>query len=158
MEKSTPHILHAPGMEKWTKYTCTGKSTANLSPPGFFLGKVRTGHNIMRWMHVLVRVLFISQIQIVAVGKSEVTTTKHNEHSLPRDRGNLMSIKRFRSGLTSFDPFCCAWYNQCRQRNFAPQDTQECAWCSIGCGGRAAAAAAAFGSTTTFLSFFLTLY
>ena len=30
----------------------------------------------MRWMDVLVRVLFISQKQIVVVGKSKVTTTK----------------------------------------------------------------------------------
>ena len=54
----------------------TGESKANLSPSAFFLllGKVRTGH--MRWMHALVRVLFISQKQIVAVGKSEVTTAR----------------------------------------------------------------------------------
>ena len=50
------------------------QSTANLSAPGFLLGKVRTGH--MRWMNVLVCVLFISQESIVAVGKSKVTSTK----------------------------------------------------------------------------------
>ena len=54
--------------KNWTK------NTVNLSPPEFFLGKVRTGH--MRWMDPLVRVLFVSQKQIVAVGKSKVTTTK----------------------------------------------------------------------------------
>ena len=75
VEKSTLHT-HAPGMREVDKAYVTGESKANLSPSAFFLllGKVRTGH--MRWMHALVRVLFISQKQIVAVGKSEVTTAR----------------------------------------------------------------------------------
>ena len=57
---------HAPGRGEELDKVCV-QGTANLSPPGFFLGKVRTGH--LRWMNVLVRVLFISQKNIVAVGK-----------------------------------------------------------------------------------------
>ena len=49
----------------------------NLSPLGFFLGKVRTGHTrYTGWMDMLVRVWFISEKNIVDVGKSKVTATK----------------------------------------------------------------------------------
>ena len=78
--------------------------------------------------------------------------------SPPRDGGNLMSIKRF---LKRFDVFrlILLCITNAGSVTFAPQDTQECAWCSIGCGGRApAAAAAAFGSTTSFFLSFLKLY
>ena len=45
--------------------------------PGFFLGKVRTGHMwYIGWMDVLVRILFISPKIAVAVGKGKVKTTK----------------------------------------------------------------------------------
>ena len=69
--------MHAPGMRgELDKVYVYWYITTNLSPPGLFLGKVRTGH--MRWMHLLVRVLFIFQKQIVAVGKGKVTTTKEH--------------------------------------------------------------------------------
>ena len=80
--KLTPHMRREEG-ESWTVWVY---STANLSPPGFFLGKVRTGH--MRYLvHSLDRLdgcartrLFISQKKVVAVGKSkDTTTTKNNE-------------------------------------------------------------------------------
>ena len=64
---------HAPGRGEELDKVCV-QGTANLSPPGFFLGKVRTGH--MRWITVFVRVLFISQKNLVPVGKSKVKDNK----------------------------------------------------------------------------------
>ena len=46
------------GEESWTVRV---QSTANLSPLGRFLGKVRTGHmRYIGWIDVLVRVMSIS--------------------------------------------------------------------------------------------------
>ena len=51
--KLMPHMLRE-GEESWTVSVW---STANLSPPGLLLGKVRTGYvRYMGWMDVLVRV------------------------------------------------------------------------------------------------------
>ena len=74
----TIDATHAPGRGgELDKRDACRVRTANLSPPGFFLGKVRTGHlRYIRWVDVVVRVLFISPNIIVAVGKSKVTTTK----------------------------------------------------------------------------------
>ena len=69
---ATHHVMLREGEENWIKYAC--RVSEPLAASIFPMGKVRTGH--MRRMNVLVRVLFISQKNIVAVGKSEVTTTK----------------------------------------------------------------------------------
>ena len=68
---------HAPGRGLELDKVCVW-STANLSPPGFFLGKVLTAYmRYMGWMHVLVRVfVYFSKTYIVHVGKSKVTATK----------------------------------------------------------------------------------
>ena len=54
------------------------QSTANLSPPEFFLGKVRTGH--MRWMNECARTrFFFFFFSIVAGGKAKSRQQKNNE-------------------------------------------------------------------------------
>ena len=104
--KNRRHTYMLPEKEEnWTKYTCTDKSTANLSPPRFFLGKVRTGH--MRRMHMCSYACLFLKNKSRPLEKAKSRQQKNNEHSPPRDRGNLMSIKRFRSGLTCFDSFRC---------------------------------------------------
>ena len=72
-----------------------------------FLGKVRTGH--MRWMHMCsyALCLFIKN-KSWPLEKAKSRQQKNNEHLPPRDRGNLISIKIFRSGLKCFDSFCFA--------------------------------------------------
>ena len=60
-----------------------------------------------------------------------------------------MSIEIFRSGLTCFDSFCCVpGIINAGSTAFAPQDTRSVRGAQLA-GGRADAAAAAFGSTTS---------
>ena len=94
---------------KYRRDTCSGKGreldsmhveySEPLSPPGFFLGKLRTG--FMRytgWMDVLVRVFVYISEKYRARWKSEVTATK--EQRTPQAGSTTTSTER-RAYLTA---------------------------------------------------------
>ena len=86
---------------------------ANLSPPGFFLDKVRTGH--MRWMKVILRVLFILKIRRGSWEKrshaNKRTTKDHAGCTTTSTDGRAHRTAHFIAGR---DPAACIYFRDFR--------------------------------------------